>query len=241
MRLHGSSAVRGKNWPQHLYGYNRTWDQRWDAGRCVRVRSGTSTPLHSPFGSHAGDRPDWTFNARDCSEMPWLKEQGFKVEVNHAGLSTITDFQGNLFQEEVIVDRQVICRDWSHGGLELGIVDIDDRCHRVGSATTSQVCAVNFGRHNHPSDDVSLLRYQVLEQQHHRPASLYETMAYAAKFFDRHVGQILVPCAGWSQKGHRAHTGIPMFWCERDNVVVDWRKHSGCGWNDKARFLAVEK
>lgn len=226
------------HWPERPYRANPQWCDYWGAGRCVRINEKSLKRKQRPNLYNSDSSDSWLCNARDFSQIEWVRKE-WRIEPNPNGLPTIFDEWGDLFQEEVVVDKQVTCRTWQPKNRdELGIVDQDERTHRVGNTTTLQASAIGFGQHN-PRGDVALLRYKAMQETKMRPASLYETIAYVAKYFDRHEGQVLVPCAGWSQKTYSRHTGIPMFQCSTDGVTTKWCEHNGWGWGPQARFLAV--
>jgi len=187
------------------------WSERFNTGRVRQTAMG--------FGrgyDDLGDNPHYVRPGRSILGSKWTAVYG-TVHKELIGHPTVRNRLGQIVQNEVYVDRWVrfvwVNPDWPDPRPEL---ITDEFTYHVSDTTTVDITPFSFEVPKLEAGNV--LAISIGRQMHeagYRPATLTETLWYAAKYQDK-VGenQILVPWTGYSggfaegrQLGH--HLGLP--------------------------------
>ena len=187
------------------------WSERFNVGRVRQTAMG--------FGRGYDDIRDNPHYVRPgCSLLncKWTTEYG-TVHQESVGHPTVFNQRGQVVQNEIYVDRSVrfilVNPDWPDPRPEL---ISDELTYHVSEMTSVDLVPFTFEVPQRAGGNVLAISIgQQMHQEGYRPATLTETLWYAAKYQDE-IGenQILVPWAGYSggfaegkQLGY--HLGLP--------------------------------
>lgn len=189
------------------------WSERFNTGR---VRQTAMSRGCSRGLDDLGENPRYVRPGRSVLDWAWTKAGGL-IHEELVGCPTVRNGRGQVVQNEVYVDRWVrlvwFNPDSSNPRPEL---IYDEFTHHVSGTTDVNLVPFNFEVPCGESGNV--LATHIGHQMHdegYRPATLTETLWYAAKYEDE-IGenQILVPWAGYSggfAEGRQLkhHLGLP--------------------------------
>jgi hypothetical protein len=185
------------------------WSERFHTGRVLQIAAGDFDDL--------GDYPRYIRPGRSMLDFAWTKKSG-TVRQESIGHPTVLNQLGQVAQNEVYVDRRV--------NLSISNTDrptqktellYDHFTYHVSETSDVELTPFHFETLSREERGNSLairIGYQMYEAGF-RPATLTETLWYAAKFQDEiDESQILVPWAGYSggfSEGQqlRHHLGLP--------------------------------
>ncbi len=205
------------------------WSELFNTGRVRQTAKG--------FGrgyDDIRDNPHYVRPGRSLLNCKWATKSG-TIQNESVGHPTIRNKRGQVVQNEIYVDRWVrfvlVNPNWPDPRPEL---INDELTYHVSETTNVNLVPFTFEVPQGAGGNVLAISIgQQMHQEGYRPATLTETLWYAAKYQDKiDENKFLVPWAGYSggfaegkQLGY--HLGLPFVVRHRDVLKLTMQEFLG--------------